>query len=234
MDELGIKGLLHMYGRNKLILIIICVISVILGVIYTKTIKTPKYESTTQILFAKDIESAQENTSEIENNKDNKNTTNNTKNNSSNEVSSNTTESNMANFELTAKLLDTYIELIKSDVVIDKAIERIETQETIEKDEIINNLEVDKSSDLAAIIEIKSVSNSPTLARDISKNVSDVFLETIKEYYEMENAYIITEAKVANEPYNMNHKLDIIVFFVVGFAIASLIILIKTMYEYEH
>ena len=82
-------------------------------------------------------------------------------------------------------------------------------------------------------IEIKVINESPTIAQSIAKNVSDVFLETIKEYYEMENAYIITEAKEPTEPYNMNFNLDVLTFFVVGFALATIIIILKTMYQNE-
>lgn len=230
MNEFGIKKLMKMYWKNKIILIIICVISIALGIRYIK-VKEPKYESTTQILFAKTIEKEEETT---ETEKKSKTTTskNTTNTQITAEVEDNSSK-NRENLEFSEMLMDTYMDLIKSDVVINKVVERIGTEETIEKNQIVNNLEISRTSDDAAILEIKAVNASPTMAQSISKNVSDVFLETIQEYYEMENAYIITEAKEASEPYNINNKLDLIVFFVAGFALASLIILVKTMYQNE-
>lgn len=208
MDEFGIKKLMDTYWKNKIILIIICVIAIVCGIIYTIN-KEPKYESTTHILFAKS-------------------------NNINEETDNSRPENNQKkeDVEFSEMLINTYIELVKSDVVINKAIAKMENEDrTIKVSEIINSLEVNRSSDEAIILKIKAIYDSPNMAQCISKNVSEAFLETIKEYYGMENAYIITEAKEANVPCNVNNILDLIVFFIVGFALASIIIYIKTMYQ---
>lgn len=237
MNEFGIKSLMNMYRRNKLVLIIICIISIVGGCVYSKKIKKPEYESTAQILFAKNIESEEEtnNTQETQNMANTTNTSR--KNNTTEEqnITNNTIEedSSRIDLEFTETLIDTYIDLIKSDKVIDKVIERMGTENAIDKNIMIDSIEVSRTSDSSNIIEIKVINESPTIAQSIAKNVSDVFLETIKEYYEMENAYIITEAKEPTEPYNMNFNLDVLTFFVVGFALATIIIILKTMYQNE-
>ena len=252
MDELGMKKLLKMYWENKIIVIIISIISIILGYVYTTFVKIPKYEATTQILFAKNIEKTEEekqvitdtNTTDLKSTNTTKNTNTKKDTTSINDITNtNTAENNSTiedkyannkdSFEFSEVLIDTYIELIKSDAVIDKAIQKMGLESEKYKDEILDSLEVSRSSELSAILEIRAVNESPIMAKDISKNVSEAFLETIKEYYDMENAYIISEAKEASEPYNINHKLDVIAFFVVGFAITTLVILVKTMYKSE-
>lgn len=237
MNEFGIKSLMNMYRRNKIVLIIICIISIVGGCVYAKKIKKPEYESKTQILFAKNIESEEEtnNTQETQNMANTTNTSR--KNNTTEEqnITNNTIEedSSRIDLEFTETLIDTYIDLIKSDKVIDRVIERMGEENAIDKNIMIDSIEVSRTSDGSNIIEIKVVNESPTIAQSIAKNVSDVFLETIKEYYEMENAYIITEAKEPTEPYNMNFNLDVLTFFVVGFALATIIIILKTMYQNE-
>ena len=236
MKEFGIKSLMQMYWSNKIILIVVCIVSIILGCVYSKNIKKPEYESTTQILFAKTIEEEVEET----NTQNIQNTTNTNRRNNTTAVAENTTNNvideknnSRENIEFSGILIDTYIDLIKSDVVIDKAIERIGTENVASKDEIINSIDVSRTSDTANMLEIKVVNQSPIMAQSIAKNVADVFLETIKEYYDMDNAYIVTEAKEPSQPYNMNFKLDVLVFFVVGFALATIIIVLKTMYQNE-
>ena len=236
MKEFGIKSLMQMYWSNKIIVIVVCIASIILGCVYSKSIKKPEYESITQILFAKTIEEVVEETDT----QNIQNTTNTSRRNNTTAVDENTTNNvtdeknnSREDIEFSGILIDTYIDLIKSDVVIDKAIERIGTENVESKDEIINSIDVSRTSDLANMLEIKVVNQSPTMAQSIAKNVADVFLETIKEYYEMDNAYIVTEAKEPSEPYNMNFKLDVLVFFVVGFALATIIIVLKSMYQNE-
>ena len=236
MKEFGIKSLMQMYWSNKIIVIVVCIASIILGCVYSKSIKKPEYESITQILFAKTIEEVVEETDT----QNIQNTTNTSRRNNTTAVDENTTNNvtdeknnSREDIEFSGILIDTYIDFIKSDVVIDKAIERIGTENVESKDEIINSIDVSRTSDLANMLEIKVVNQSPTMAQSIAKNVADVFLETIKEYYEMDNAYIVTEAKEPSEPYNMNFKLDVLVFFVVGFALATIIIVLKSMYQNE-
>ena len=198
MKEFGIKSLMQMYWSNKIIVIVVCIASIILGCVYSKSIKKPEYESITQILFAKTIEEVVEETDT----QNIQNTTNTSRRNNTTAVDENTTNNvtdeknnSREDIEFSGILIDTYIDLIKSDVVIDKAIERIGTENVESKDEIINSIDVSRTSDLANMLEIKVVNQSPTMAQSIAKNVADVFLETIKEYYEMDNAYIVTEAK---------------------------------------
>ena len=241
MNEFGIKSLMNMYRRNKLVLIIICIISIVGGCVYAKKIKKPEYESTAQILFAKNIESEEEtnNIQETQNVANTTNTANTSRRTNTTEDQNITTnniieeDSSRIDLEFTETLIDTYIDLIKSDKVIDRVIERMGEENAIDKNIMIDSIEVSRTSDSSNIIEIKVVNESPTIAQSIAKNVSDVFLETIKEYYEMENAYIITEAKEPTEPYNMNFNLDVLTFFVVGFALATIIIILKTMYQNE-
>ena len=241
MKEFGIKELLHMYWSNKVILIVICIASLILGCVYSKFMKKPEYESSSEILFAKNMETiatADDMQNMISGNTIG-NTTGNTTGNKTdtNQISNNiTVENNNTDkdtIEFTEMLINTYIDLIKSDAVIDKVIGRLGDSNTESKEEIIKSIEVSRTSETSNILEIKVVNQNPTMAQSIAKNVTDVFLETIKDYYGMNNAYVITEAKEPSEPNNMNFKLDLLVFFVIGFALASIILILKTAYKNE-
>lgn len=66
-----------------------------------------------------------------------------------------------------------------------------------------------KNTDL---IEIKVKDKNNETARQIANELAKVFIEKVKEMYNIDNIEIISEASLEDEPSNINHKKDVIMF----------------------
>ena len=68
---------------------------------------------------------------------------------------------------------------------------------------------------------------------DVKKSISVKARDNadMKQYYKIENLYIYDEAEVENEPYNINHKKDVLIFAVIGIVIAFGYVLILNMLD---
>ena len=103
MEEINLKEFWQYYKKYILGIIIICLISVILTLVYNIAFKTPKYSTYTTIVLVKD------------------------------ESSSETDVINQSDITLNQKLVSTYREIIKSRLVLNQVIERLKLDYTYEK-----------------------------------------------------------------------------------------------------
>ena len=53
----------------------------------------------------------------------------------------------------------------------------------------------------------------------------------VAEIYNINNVYVLDEAEVPNEPYNINHIKDIVIFAFVGIVLAAIKVLITNMLD---
>ena len=81
------------------------------------------------------------------------------------------------------------------------------------------------------MIDIIVKNDDPVVAQKIANETAKVFIENVKQYYKIENLYIYDEAEVENEPYNINHKKDVLIFAVIGIVIAFGYVLILNMLD---
>ena len=56
-------------------------------------------------------------------------------------------------------------------------------------------------------------------------------METIKEFYHIENVYVVDEAEIPDAPYNINHTKDIAIFAFIGFALSCAYVLVANMLD---
>ena len=129
---------------------------------------------------------------------------------------------------LNSKLVSTYSELVKSKKVIRNVISNLAIDE--EEDSIRKNVSVSTVSD-AEVIEIKVKNEDPVLAAKITNEIAKVFIENVKEYYGMENVHVVDEAEVEEEPCNINHTKDVIIFVFIGIVISSMYVLVINMLD---
>ena len=196
MEELDLKELLEMFWEKKLQIILITAIFITIGVVYSLGFVVPKYQSTTTLLLAT---------------------------NSSSD-STGTTSITTTDITVNSKLVSTYSDLVRSDKVIRQVISNLAIDE--DEEEIRNNVSVTAKAD-TEIIEIKVKNENPVLAAKITNEIAKVFIDSIiKEYYGMENVYVVDEAEIETEPYNVNHIKDVAIFAFVGIVIASMYVLI--------
>lgn len=202
MDELDLKDLFNMFWVRKLQIILIVAILIVVGFIYSYILLVPQYQSTTSILLAK-----------------------------SNTSQGDSTSSTITSTDLTLnqKLISTYSALLKSESVLTEVINNLGIDKTV--NQLENSITVSAKED-TEIIEIRVADQDAQLAQRIANEVAQVFITKIaQEYYNMDNVYIVDEAKVETVPYNINHAKDLVIFAAVGLVIAVVYVLIANMLD---
>lgn len=202
MEELDLKELLGIFWAKRAQIILLIAIFLVIGFIYSYVFLTPEYQSVTSILLAK-----------------------------SNTTTSDGTTPAMTTSEITMnqQLVSTYSALVTSESVINQVISNLKIDKTVA--DLENNIKVTAQDD-TEIIQIAVVDQDPEMARKIANEVANVFINKIaKEYYNMDNVYVVDEAKASEEPYNINHIKDLIIFAGIGFVISCVYVLIANMLD---
>lgn len=201
MEELDLRELFRIFWIKKVQIFLVIAIFVVLGFMYSYIFLEPSYQSVTAILLAKS------NTSNAEN-----------------EGSITTTD-----ITLNQKLVSTYSELIKSESVLNQVINNLNIERTTEN--LKENITVSAKQD-TEIIEIAVTDSNPKMAKRIADEAAQVFIAKIaKEYYNMDNVYVVDEAQVAEKPYNINHSKDLVMFGILGFVVACILVIVANMLD---
>lgn len=130
---------------------------------------------------------------------------------------------------LNQKLVSTYSDLIKTDKVLTQVINNLQINKTVEQ--LKKNIQVSAKDD-TEIIEISVTDADSEMARRIANEAAQVFITQIaQEYYNMDNVYVVDEARAESAPYNINHTKDLVIFVAAGFVIACIYVLIANMLD---
>ncbi len=129
---------------------------------------------------------------------------------------------------LNQNLLSTYTKIVKSNKVLTQVIQNLNLdmseQELSDKIEVsaINNTEILKIS----------VSNlDSNLAATITNKLIEVFSNEIKSLYNIDNVYTMDKAEISTQPFNINHKRDLIIFGILGCVVTLGIVMIKYLFD---
>lgn len=202
MEELDLKELFGIFWAKKIHIILLILIFVVIGFIYSFILLVPEYQSITQILLAKSNTTTQDGTN---------------------------TGMTTSQVTLNQQLVSTYSELVKSESVLTQVRDNLQIEKSIE--ELREDITVSTKDD-TEIIQIAVVDENADTARRIASEVANVFIEQIaKGYYAMDNVYIVDEPKTADTPYNINHLKDLVIFGAIGFVIACVYVLIANMLD---
>ena len=202
MEELDLKELFGIFWAKKIHIILLILIFVVIGFIYSFILLVPEYQSITQILLAKSNTTTQDGTN---------------------------TGMTTSQVTLNQQLVSTYSELVKSESVLTQVRDNLQIEKSIE--ELREDITVSTKDD-TEIIQIAVVDENADTARRIASEVANVFIEQIaKGYYAMDNVYVVDEAKVEEEPYNINHLKDLSIFGAIGFVVACVYVLIANMLD---
>ena len=200
MDELDLKDLFNMFWTRKFEIILIVIIAIVIGFIYSYVLVKPEYKSTTSILLAK-----------------------------SNAAQSGDGTITSTEITLNQKLVSTYSDLIKTDKVLTQVINNLKIDKTVEN--LKKNIQVTAKDD-TEIIAISVTDADSEMARKIANEAAQVFITQIaQQYYNMDNVYVVDEAKAESKLYNINHTKDLIIFAAAGFVIACIYVLIANMLD---
>lgn len=203
MEELNLKELFDMFWNRKLQMLVIVVIFVIIGVLYSYLYVSPKYKVYTTLLLAT--------SSDNNDDKVNKN--------------SGTTTTDVT---LNNSLVSTYSVLIKSKPVLREVINNLRINET--EEELKKNISVSAEKN-TQIIKIEVVNSSPYIAKIIANEIAKSFAVQVEEIYNINNVHIIEEAEEPNGPYNISHVKDIAMFGFIGLVMACIYVIIANMVD---
>lgn len=204
MEELDLKELFNIFWSKKIPIILLVLIFAVLGFIYTMTMVTPMYTASTTLVLA-------------------------SSHNEDGTATSTTTNSiTTADVTLNSNLVSTYSELVKSKNVLRQVISNLGID--ISEESLRNNVSV-KSVQNTELIEITVTTQIPEYASKIANEIAKVFIENVKEYYGIENLHVVDEAEVEEQPANINHIKDIVIFGFIGIVVASMYVLIVNMLD---
>ena len=202
MEELDLKELFNIFWERKLEIVVILLISIVIGAVYSFLIVEPKYTSYTTVLLTQGTGKEQ------------------------NETSSSITQSDLT---LNSNLVATYRDIITSRAVLQEVISNLNiqglTEENLKKSITVNQ----KSA--TEILEIKVTNANPNYAEIIANKTTEVFSKKVGEIFKINNVYIVDKAEASQTPSNINHTKDIVIFMFVGIVIACGYILLVNMID---
>lgn len=152
MEELDLKELFEIFWSRKIYILIITLVFIIVGFIYTYLFTTPKYKSETSLLLVKQ------------------------------DAATTTSSSSITTSDLTLsqKLVSTYSELIRSKLVLEPVIESLEMDTTVDKLKSTITVSSVKDTELIKISVVnENAKNAKIIANQIvkvfSEKVKDIY-----------------------------------------------------------
>lgn len=201
MEEIDLKELFSLFWNKRIIIVLITLILMFIGVIYTYFFITPEYTATTNLILVQASSNSQKGEAGI----------------------------TSADLTINSKLVSTYSELIKKNTVLDQVANNLNIpQNDIRK--IKNKISV-ASAKNTEIIEINVKNENPEYATKIANEIAKVFCEKIVEIYNISNTYLLDRAEVPTTPSNINHIKDITIFTFIGIVISVGYILLANMLD---
>lgn len=129
---------------------------------------------------------------------------------------------------MNSKLVSTYSELVTSEHVLDKVISNLNID--IDEKVLEKNIKVASVKD-TEFIQITVTDTNAQNAEKIANEIAKVFIETIKEFYGIENVHVVDEAEIAETPSNINHTKDVVIFAAAGLVVAFMYVLLLNMLD---
>lgn len=125
-------------------------------------------------------------------------------------------------------LISTYSSIAKSSSILQKTIQNLNLDIPVSKLE--QNVEA-KQIDNTQFLKISVKNESPERAKNIANELAEVFTEQIKEIYNLQNISIVDKAETEENPCNINHMKDMIIFGFAGIVLSIIIAMIIYMFD---
>ncbi|OOP71931.1 YveK family protein [Clostridium beijerinckii] len=124
---------------------------------------------------------------------------------------------NNSDIQMYQQLLKTYAEVIKTNALVEKAI-NAEGFDLTSKD-VLNDLTVTPAAN-TQILEIKYISKDRNLSKEVLDSITNQFIKTSTELIPNGNVKIVEPAELPENPASPNKKLNIAVAFLLGLMIS--------------
>lgn len=129
---------------------------------------------------------------------------------------------------LNSKLISTYKELATSDKVVRKVISNLGVK--ISEESLKQSIDVKVVSD-SELIKISVTNGNSENAARIANELANVFIEQVKEIYNIDNIHIVDEAEESDAPSNINHTKDVLIFAFIGIVASVIYVFIDNMLD---
>ena len=193
MEEINLKDFWNYYKGYLVIILLITIVGITTIFLYDKLLKKSLYSTSTTVVLVKD--------------------------NSDQE----TDTINQSDVILNQKLVSTYREIIKSRLVLNQVIDRLDLNDTME--DLSRKIAVESLSD-TEILRITVTDEIPSSAANIANTIAEVFEKEIKQIYKINNVSVIDRAIVPTDPSNNKLFRDLVLTGLLCFIGASGIIFI--------
>lgn len=196
MEEINLKEFFYYYKKYILIVILVAILFGISITVYDKVFKTPKYTTSTTVVLVKD----------------------------ENSTSPTSTETiNQSDITLNQKLVATYRQIVKSKLVLEQVINKLNLNYSYEK--LYSEIKVEAVEE-TEILKISVTDDDNVLAADIANKVASVFESEITKIYKLNNVSVIDKAVVTDTPSNNTFTRDVILAVFLAVAGTSAIIFV--------
>ncbi len=200
MEEVNIKEFFKYVRKYVLVIALVAITFCSFALIYSVYIKKDMYESNTTLVLTKS-------TSTVD------------------QASGTITQNDIL---LNQKLVSTYSELIKSKLVLNQVIEKLDLDYKI--NELAKLISVD-SIENTEILKITVKNEDPKLAKDIANETAKIFSKEIVDIYNINNISIIDKAVLSKNISNNTTIRDSIIALFGGIFISLIILFIKYYFD---
>lgn len=141
----------------------------------------------------------------------------------SNETNKKNASVTQSDVTLNKSLLTTYGNIITSKNVLSKVKENLQLNITVE--ELSKNISIKEIED-TQLIKINVIDRDASQAQRTCIEINNVFINEIKNIYNIENVTVVDEASLEEKPYNINHIKDIIIALTIGVGVSGFFVFI--------
>ena len=201
MEEINLKELFAYFKARILLILIIILMVLLCGSVYSLFLKVPVYKSTSSIVLVND---------------------------SGESSTSGTTSYNQTDAQLNKSLVDTYSEIVKSRRIAEPVIKNLSLNYSV--DELLGEVKVTTTTN-TEIIKISVIDKDKGLAADIANEIVKVLGEEIKSIYKLQNVSVIDKAVEADLPDNINYIKEFVIYSLAGIVLACAIIFILYYFD---
>ena len=201
-EEINLESIFKILWDRKIGIIVIILLCIVAGYVYTTFFVTPVYEATSTAIL--------------------------TSNNESSSDEGGTAGVTQTEVTLNNSLLSTYREIATSDSVVSKVISNLGLN--ISDDALKSQITVTSATN-SQVIQITVENENASLAAKIANEIRQVFTDRVAELYDMQNIKSLDDAKVPTSPSNINHTKDIIMFAAIGVVLAVIYVVIANLLD---
>ncbi len=198
IKELELKQFLKLFWDRKIFIVVMVIVFAVMGWAKIEYFTTPVYEAAGTLICARNEENIQ-------------------------------AGATITSAELTmpSSLAETYTELIKSDLIVNKVIQNLGLNMT--PGALKGSIELTPKTKV--FYQISARSTNSEQAAQIANEFIKVFSEEVKNFYEIDNIYTVDEAKVSTAAVNMDSGKSIKIFAGIGFVVAAAVIMIMFIFN---